>query len=312
MELDELVGKVEQAFGYPLRDKAEIVEYFENYLAINRNVAPAEVFAAYIGDNVHWQGEFQEGESPLPRAVVEQFARLGLMNPPPPAPQPPEIAAKHFSGLFTFKPGFAFGSRERGSWSADLNPREDGLNLPVYFHTKTMQVCRWYIFRSPRELNACNDLFREVKNTREENPNKHAKLVAQLVKEYPRVCRLLSEWFGKHGVPVDDLPTSFPDDGSVRLFEAYDALLPAAKVLFERSEGKSGAKVAAAAAKQCIAVGAGAPNYAPALLAALLGPALAGDLKHAQEVARKIMNENLGVALTQRWAKRVMNHEPPF
>jgi len=297
MEAIELAVQLERVFGYPLQDKEEILERFAEYLELSSDEEPEEILTEFLIENAHWAGEFQEDD--------------GLID----EEQPPEVLARHLTGLFAFYTGFSFGNTgknaEMGSWMADLNPRDDQLVCPVYYQSGT-QAPRWAIFESPRRYAASVDLFREVRNTYEENPRRHKQLVDEMLGTYPQVCLLFADWFGKFGVKAPDPKRSFLDVGGGRLFSSYDAFLPVANVLIERSQGNKQAMLDAADIKKVTEMNIEQSNYPPHLLLTLLGAALAGDLKTAHGMAERICRDHLGVELTQRWARRVMNHEPPF
>jgi hypothetical protein len=297
MEAVELAIQLENVFGYPLQDKEEILDQLAEYLDLNSDQEPEEVVTEFLIDNAHCSAEYQEGEC----QVDDE--------------QPPEVLARHLTGLFAFNTGYFFGNTgknaEMVSWLADLNPRDDNLICPVYYKSAT-QMPRWAVFESPKRLTACQELFYAVQNAYEENPRKHKQLAAELLTTYPQVCQLFAEWFGKFGVTGPRPGQSFPDAGAQRLFDSYDAFLPIAKVMVERVQGNEQAKLGAADLKRIADIGAEHLNYPPHLLLKLLGPALAGDMKEASSVAETIIRQNLGVALTQRWAKRVISHEPPF
>ena len=297
MEVVELAVQLERVFGYPLQDKEEILERFAEYLELSSDEEPEEILTEFLIENAHWAGEFQEDD--------------GLID----EEQPPEVLARHLTGLFAFYTGFSFGNTgknaEMGSWMADLNPRDDQLVCPVYYQSST-RAPRWAIFESPRRYAAGVDLFREVRNTYEENPRRHKQLVDEMLGTYPQVCLLFADWFGKFGVKAPDPKRSFPDVGAGRLFSSYDAFLPVANVLIERSQGNKQAMLDAADIKKVTEMNIEQSNYPPHLLLTLLGAALAGDLKTAHGMAERICRDHLGVELTQRWARRVMNHEPPF
>jgi hypothetical protein len=297
MEAVELAAQLEAFFGYPIRDKEEILERLADYLDLNSDEEPEEIVTEFLNENVHWTGEYQEGEWQIDEE------------------QPSEVLARHLTGLFAFHIGYSFGNTgktaEVGWWLADLNPRDDNLICPVYYRSAT-KAPRWAIFESPKRLPASEDLFREIQNTHEENPRKSKQLAAEMLTTYPQVCHLFPEWFGRFGVIAPNPGQSFPDAGAERLFNSYDAFLPIARVLIERSRGNEQAKLEAGDLKRIAEIGAEHSNYPPHLLLTLLGPALAGDMKEASGVAETIIRQNLGVALTQRWAQRVINHEPPF
>jgi hypothetical protein len=297
MEAFDLAVQLESVFGYPLQDKEEILERFGEYLELSYDEEPEEILTEFLIDNVHWLGEYQEGAGPIDEE------------------QPAEVLARHLTGLFAFHTGYSFGNTgkgvEMGSWLADLNPRDDGLVYPVYYQTRT-RMPRWAIFESPRRLAACEDLFREAQNAHEEKPLRHKQLVDEMLGTYPQVCQLFADRFGKFGVKSPNPNRSFPDAGGERLFSSYDAFLPIASVLIERSQGNEQAKLKAADIKKVADMNIEQSNYPPHLLLMLLGTALAGDLKTAHIAAERIVRNHLGVELTQRWAKRVINHEPPF
>jgi hypothetical protein len=297
MEAAELAIQLERAFGYPLQDKDEILERLEEYLELSADEKPEEILTEFLIENVHWAGEFQGSD--------------GLID----EEQPPQVLARHLTGLFAFYSGFSFGNTgknaEMGSWLADLNPRDDGLMCPVYYQSNT-KAPRWAIFESPRKFVAGVNLFRDVRNTYEENPRRHRQLVDEMLGTYPQICQLFADWFGKFGVKAADTKRSFPDAGGERLFSCYDAFLPITNVLIERSQGNKQAKLGAADLKKVVDMNIEQSNYPPHLLLTLLGAALSGDLKTAHSLAEGICRHHLGIELTQRWAKRVIDHEPPF
>jgi hypothetical protein len=297
MEAVELAVQLEKVFGYSLQEKEEILERLAEYLDLSPDEGPEEVFTEFLIDNVHWVGEYQEGAG----AIDEE--------------QPTEVLARHLTGLFAFHTGYSFGNTgkgvEMGSWLADLNPRDDKLVCPVYYQSRT-QSPRWAIFESPRYFAASEQLFYELQNTYEEKPLRHKQLVDEMLGTYPQVCHLFVDWFSRFGVKALNPNRSFPDVGEERLFSSYDAFLPMASVLIERSQGNEQAKLKAADIKKVADMNIEQSNYPPHLLLALLGAALAGDLKTAHSAAERIVRNHLGVELTQRWAKRVINHEPPF
>lgn len=298
MQAIELAGKLENIFGYNIHNHTEILAQLDEFLALSDDEEPEEIFAAFVEENIHWEAERQSDASPLIDAE-----------------QPPHILARHLAGLFTFRFGYSFGntgtSAERAAWMVDLNPREDGLILPVYYQSHD-RMRRWYIFESPGQLTACEELFYDVRQVYEEQPRKLKELSQQLVNGYPRACHLFAEWFKRHGVAVAKMQHNFPDLGAVRLFGAYEALLSIAQVLVTRTQGKRQAKLSAVDAQQCMAGAQAAPDYPPNLLVAMLGLALSGDILRAKEVAARIRQHNLGVALTSTWAQKVINDEPPF
>lgn len=297
MEAVELAVQLERVFGYPLQEKEEILERFAEYLELNPDDEPEDVLTEFLIDNVHWVGEYQEGDAPIDEE------------------QPAEVLARHLTGLFAFHTGFSFGHTGKGvemaSWLADLNPRDDKLVCPVYYHSRT-QSPRWAIFESPRDFAASERLFYQAQNTYEENPQRNKQLVDEMLGTYPQVCHLLTDWFSRFGFKALDPNRSFPDVGGERLFNSYDAFLPIASVLIERSQGNEQAMLKAADVQKVADMNIEQSNYPPHLLLALLGAALAGDLKTAHSAAERIVRDHLGVELTQRWAKRVINHESPF
>jgi hypothetical protein len=297
MEAVELAVQLERVFGYPLQDKEEIVERFGEYLELSYDEEPEEILAEFLIENVHWAGERQEGVAPFDEE------------------QPAEVLARHLTGLFAFDSGFSFcntgKSAEMGSWLADLNPRDDKLVCPVYYQSRT-QTPRRAIFESPRRLAASENLFREVRNTYEESPQTHKRLVDEMLESYPQVCPLFADWFGRFGVNALNPNRSFPDVGGERLFSIYDAFLPIANVLIERSRGNNQAKLDTCDVRKIEEMNIERSNYPPHLLLTLLGAALDDDFKTACGAAERIRRDHLGVDLTQRWARRVISHEPPF
>ncbi|HND55074.1 MAG TPA: hypothetical protein PLV92_21820, partial [Pirellulaceae bacterium] len=220
--------------------------------------------------------------------------------------------ARHLSGLYLFQLGRPFGDQRRataeGAWLVDLNPRIDELAEPVYFQDlKSGNLTPWYLLESAERLVECEDKFHVVRMTFEEQPAKHAKAVKQLLAAFPRVCRQMTDWFGKHGVPADALPQTFPDPSASRLVRAHAALRPLADCVVARAAGDRKAKLAAKAASQAVEVAATAPGYPPHLMLALLAPALAGKRDDANQQAERIMKKKLGVPLTRRWAQRVLD-----
>jgi hypothetical protein len=297
MEAAELAIQLERAFGYPLQEKEEILERFAEFLELSSDEDPEEILTEFLLENIHWVGEDQEGAGQTDEE------------------QPVEVLARHLTGLFAFYTGYSFGntgkSAEVGSWLADLNPRDDKLVCPVYYQSRT-QTPRWAIFESPRRFAASEQLFYELKNTYEENPRRHQQLVDEMLGTYPQVCHLFVDWFGKFGVKAISPNRSFPDVVGERLFSSYDAFLPIASVLIERSKGNKQVELKAADIKKVVDMNIEQSNYPPHLLLTMLSAALGGDLKTAYSAAERICRDHLGVELTQRWAKRVINHEPPF
>jgi hypothetical protein len=181
----------------------------------------------------------------------------------------------------------------------------------VYYQSRT-QMPRRAIFEGPRQLAACEALFREVRNTHEGDPQRHQQRVDEMQVNYPQACQLFAPWFGKFGVQALPAKRSFPDPDGERLFSSYNAFLPVAKVLMERSQGNPQAQLDTADSKKVAEMSIEQSSYPPHLLLTLLSAALAGDLKAAYTRAERICRDHSGVELTQRWAKRIMNHEPPF
>ncbi len=322
MKRKDLASRLETLFGYPIANNKQLLDHLQEYLEIKDDEEVEEIIAEFASENIHWQGEHQPGEAPFARALELEYTRLQIGEPPPPPEaQPVKVLARHLAGLFAFRFGFSFGNTglkaEMGSWLADLNPREDELIAPVYYHSDR-RLPRWYIFESPRQFSRCKALFREVQATfevdeeDEEEPARHKRLAAKLVATFPQAVRLFSGWFATFGVRPRGLPRRFEDRGAQALFGCYDALLPIARILVSRSRGRRGSVLADAEEKRCLAATAGASNYPPALLIGMLARALSGDEKGARQAANKILRDRLGVALTRTWARKVLDHAPPF
>ncbi|HYD39890.1 MAG TPA: hypothetical protein VEB43_03595 [Anaeromyxobacter sp.] len=119
---------------------------------------------------------------------------------------------------------------------ADLNPRTDGLDCPVYRQPTDAEgkpfrgeITPWYVFASPEEEVEFDERFYAVTlSFEEENVKEHAAESAALLKNHPRACR------------------------------AYARLLK------------------------------------------------------AEKLAKRIVDEELGVPLTRTWATEVLRDEPPF
>lgn len=313
MVASEALAAMEPWYGYELAERVGLTAYLDDLLSLNDDdVGDEEIVGEQVERNVHWAAEGWEGDSPAEIGWAQRMQRLNVNPAPPMPPQTADLLARHLAGLYVFHVGKPFSDRRKetakGAWLVDLNPRLDKLSEPVYFQNLASgHLTPWYLFDDPVQLFDCEDKFVVVRASFEEQPAKHAKAAKQLLAEFPRVCRQMSDWFGKHGVPTDSLPQTFPDPSATQLVRAHAALGPIAECLVARAGGDRKAKLAAKAATQAVEVAATAPDYPPHLMVALLAPALTGKRDAAAEQAERILKKKLGVPLTRRWAQRVLD-----
>jgi hypothetical protein len=303
--LDDALQTIERVVGYPLLGRKALRDVLVERAA---SYAPARVFEDVIDQNVHWKGERLPGDYHEDPEFYYQYVKIE---------QTPDILARHFAGMFAFATG-ASGRKSDNRLVADLNPRRDGLDCPVYRHMMGPsgaplrgQITQWYVFPSPAESSDFRTRVYAVSVAFEEEPEKLAGLGADLAARHPRAVRAYAELLRQYEVELPPGPASFPDPDGERLLAAHDALLPVAEVLVARSKGAKAQLAAADAARGAAQAGVRS-GYPPAILLALLVPALSGRADEAKGVARTIMDEGLGVPLTRTWAAKVLADEPPF
>lgn len=303
--IDEALQTIERAVGYPLLERKGLRDALLERAA---SYSPARVFEDVIDQNVHWRGERQPGDYHEDPEFYYEYVKIE---------QTPDILARHFSGLFAFGLG-ASGRKSDNRLLADLNPRRDGLDCPVYRHMMGSsgeplrgQITPWYVFPSPAESSDFRTRVYAVNLAFEQEPEKLPGLGADLAARHPRAFRAYAQLLQQLEIEVPAGPASFPDPDGERLLAAHDALLPIAEVLVARAKG-SKSQLAAADAARGAALADARSGYPPAILLALLVPALSGRADDARTLAREIVDEGLGVPLTRTWAAKVLADEPPF
>jgi hypothetical protein len=296
MKTTEFTTKLEELFGYDLRNKKQIIDSLAEHLSMCSDDEPEEIIEEFIMENIDQEIE--------PFDTGQEFVEAS----------DPCVFARHASGLFAYSFGYEFGPSMKDEylniWMVDLNPREDGLESPVYLYTRHLQP-KWYIFKSPTELSNAEDLIFAIKRVIGDE-TELKRLSEKMVSEFPRLCSALSNSLSKLGVILKELPKSFDDQDGSRLFSAYRLFDPICSLLRSRISDKSHSKLDAKIAQEFANFLQISPNYPPFLLGTLLGYALSGDASKARELANQIIENSLGVRLTQRWAKLVIDGSSPF
>jgi hypothetical protein len=91
-----------------------------------------------------------------------------------------------------------------------------------------------------------------------------------------------------------------------------DLFVPMATVMIARAASADQAKLAPTVAEQALVLADANPEWPPSLMLRLQGLALTGDIQAAQAEARQILEQSAGVALTRRWADRILRRLPPY
>lgn len=303
MSFDKMLRKMEDVFGYPLSVHADLCSALQARHDIP-GLSPVERMRDFVEDSIHWKAEQQPGEQPGDDYWDDEIDEQSKM------------VARHFAGFIAFvrhpndivlHPEWGEASL-LGTFFADLNPRVDGLQTPVYYFGASGSP-PWWLFANPTQAVAFEKRLMELETT--EDAARQA-LLRDIVDGYPR-ARL---WFWRnlkpYGVKAGDEAPTFEDVGADRLLSAYKALIPIGRVMVERADGKTGVALTGAERAAALRVAEGDPGYPPNVLLRMLGLALAEDPGPAEAAASKVLDEAQGVPLTQRWARRVLDRAAPF
>src|SRR5262249_1751077 len=123
-------------------------------------------------------------------------------------------------------------------YAADLNPRPDGLDCPVYFLRKG-SFPRWYLFSSPLPALAFEQMLWDLNTVDEAGA---PALLRRVADEFPRGRQLFARLVrSRYDQAAPATHHTFDDPGAERLFAAYDALLPIGRVLIARARGDASA-----------------------------------------------------------------------
>jgi hypothetical protein len=315
--LEARIDRIQDLFGYPFPPALR--------KCVEREIdgddkPPEEIDGTFMGGLIHWRGEQQAGADPSVAAVEALFARL--KRPVPPAakqPKPANLLARHFSGLFELRSEWVRtpqGMRASTYWVADVNPRQDSMQCPVY---------RWvpgepigpYVFENPMEfgswqaaIEAIESLDEEVEAAQKPGLVKalHEKFPGPLAVEHPRLV--------KRGIlPTGDkppVPREVVDPEAKRLGTVLAAFEAVAEVMIARSDGAKPDRLTQAATQQALAATGDSHDWPPALLLRMQAQALSGNTSQGRREAQRILDQHEGVPLTQRWADRILRGLPPY
>lgn len=312
MNATQLAAELEPYFGYSLTTRAGLLTYFDDALELrDREATDLELVAQQLDRVVHWDAERWPGESPL--VVAGRLRASRSKAPPRPLPaQTADVLARHFAGLYMFVSGKPYGDRRRenprGGFMIDLNPRADRRAEPVYFQSlEDESIHPWYVLENAGQFSESEGMFFDVRDSFDEDPARNRAAAAQLVRDFPRLCRFKATWFKQVGVSTDALPPDYEDLDGRRLIAAYAALRPIAEVLLQRAAGTGDLCLADADCRKAAEVAQGDPEFPPHLMLGMLAPALSRDLSGARKTARMVLDRQLGVPLTRRWATMIVD-----
>lgn len=302
VSFDQVLGSVEELFGYPLGGHADLCVALRARYEVP-GLSAEERMLGLVEDSIHWKAEHQPGPPPLPEYWDGEVSEQSRM------------VARHFAGLI----GFArhlndivddpqWGETSLlGTFFADLNPRSDGLETPVYYFGASGAPA-WWVFEKPSQAVAFEQRLLDLETT---DDDAREALLKSLVDEYPRARRWFWRNLKPYGIEEADPRRAFPDQDAKRLLASYDALGPIGRVLVERAGGATGAQLTAKETSNAIRVAGLDPGHPPNVLLRLLALALSEPAK-ARAEANEIVNKSMGISLTQRWARRVLESAPPF
>jgi len=304
MSFETELENAQTLFGYDLAKSADLVAALRPRF---EDLDAKEQALELVERNVHWKAEHHEGKPP----------RANYWKGTDPESEA-KLVARHLTGLFQVATHIndivdhpQWGPTAlMGDFFADLNPRSDGLAMPVYYFGASGEP-RWWIFEKPSDAPAFEQKLWDLQTVEGKD---REKLLKSVVDGYPRARR----WFGKnlerYGVKLDLPKKGFPDEGAPRLFAAYDALLPIARVLVSRgnAKGKARPTLAPTDVDAALAVAKKDAEYPPSALLQLVALALSDDPRRAEKEARAIVDKKLGVPLTQRWARMFLESKGPF
>ncbi|OJH41446.1 hypothetical protein [Cystobacter ferrugineus] len=312
MTKSEMIEQLEQRFGYPLPKTPEFVARLATTDEEEVEQKLEERLAYLLSDNIHWDGEFQEGPHPAVVARRLQFARLDMPEPNKPVDeQPVKLLARHLTGLFCWEHEYTLAPE--GQWLVDLNPRRDGLTDTVYYEPDSGQKGpRWYIFESITQFANFEELRNELEMAEaDEEEARQDELAEQLSANHPRGVALFSKSLKELGVKAKSRQ-QFSDPEAERLFEAYESFHFIAEVLVARARGKRGARLSAAAVERCAKLFANDPDYPPHSLMSMLVPALSADMEQARLRAAEVLRRSTSTGLSRRWAERIQKGLAPL
>jgi len=315
-----VLKEVEAVFGYPVADeglRSALLASWES--DVKDDATFEEIFGFFAAGAVAWLAEGNPAPPPEVAANAASGKRLELDDDDDEdelTPETPALVACHFCGLLAIQ--LMPVPRPARTWLADLNVPLAGQGpAPIYL---------WYdgpfpeaaVYASEEERQAVRRLIRDLQNAAvDEDQAAMTKIAGQLRDKHPRAFAVEHANLLKKNclpAPLRKPPADIKltDAAGARIWGAYRAFLPAGRVLIGRAAGKRSERLTAPEAKALVDLGASDKSWPPALLAGLLGPALAGDQAAAKKAAEAIQKSRAGVPLTQRWAALVAGGEGPF
>lgn len=209
-------------------------------------------------------------------------------------------------------------ARNLGDWLLDLNSRDDGLESPLYFQLENSEEMarRWWLLESAPGLEESHELFTRIQGAHQQvadgaDAAELSALWDRMKQCYPRVCDTFRDWFAQFGIEESG-SAHFEDNDGKRLIEAYQRMLPIARVLIARCAGDRHARLSVEDFDDAMAFDhRQGGDYPPAMMLRLLASVLS-QTDTAKHFAQVILEETRGVPLTRRWAELVASDSGPF
>jgi len=235
----------------------------------------------------------------------------------------PVILARHWCGLLAFGHlSFFHTMGVSGYFVLDLNPRSDGEEA-VYYHPHVRMKLRpvsagrtshWIYNSIGSYRQSIDDYFAlkrasAVAGDSDEDQRNYAARGRDFARDYSRMLPVFASALSKYNVPVVAEPATTNDDDE-RLNDFEAALLAVANAYAVKLSGgpvEDDTAYSQADAERAEALVSAHGDYPPSLILGMVSPAMAGDMKRARERAQAIIADELGVELTQRWARRIVD-----
>ncbi len=302
-EVDALLARIVAAFGYPASSMQGLLERLKSHLSfvsLYPGDSVEELLVDELMKSVWWEESLEVDEEDPYAAEGTSQSTLKL--------------AAQWSGLFGYEDGLGFGksgfrrAEERVRYYADVNPGSQGtVVLAQLDEDGEPTMFPGVVFTSLLQHGEAESEHRFLQTERlkvDEGSLTHKSFKQQVdgfARRYPHFVSLCGHLLGEDfSVPVVKLPRL--SEKAVQSLECLSLATFVARVLGSEEVDEPPARLLELAASE-----RSDRDSVPELLLRPLGRLVLGDEPGAARAAREILEEDLGVPLTRRWAQRVLD-----
>lgn len=302
-EVEGLLGAVVQAFGYPASSMQEAVSILRSSLSHTRlypGDSVDEILAFELMQSVWWDDV--SGIRVENLYILEELA------------QSPLKLAAQWAGFYAYQTGLGFGksgvsTRDelRVRYYLDVNSRSEGTVVLAQLDPDDEPTAfRGVVFSALGDHEAARSDYRLLQSERlriDEGTltrDSFREQVAGFARRYPYFMSQCGQLLGEDfAVPAVEIPRL--SDAAARSVEGLSLATFVTRALTTDDAGEVPDRLSELAASE-----RSDDDTVPELLLRPLGRVVMGDHQGAAEAAREILDLELGVPLTRRWARRIL------